>query len=715
MREAIALSLAPAAPAVDPELEAALALSMQTPSAAGGAATGGAAVGDDGDAELQAVLALSMQQAAETSKAEASAADIAMAEAEPDDDTPEPEPTAEGLGRFVFGDSPSPAALKQWHSQGICLGSLAHEMSRAASSDDSGAAVAVPFGAGILQEQGGPCAVLAAAQGFLLRRLLFDPDASRPQPEPAWRDAAGDEPLLPSDELATDALLSGLTDMLWGAATARRSHPPPPDAPPPRCVVALLPAEQLPFGGSPAELRAALLLPSARVVAESWGATRDALRQRLPALEAEHGALSFLYSAVLSRGVERFRRERDDGDEPLLHPTFGYCAQEVLNLLLTGFGVSNVFDGNRDLGGMVMRGISARPKIGILSELEALRYVEVARPEPSNPLLHRSTHRSTHPVIAPCPRRLDTGRRLCAAQVGSLFKQPTHPLWVVASESHYSLLFSLSGAVQHTSPLATLEEGLLRAFSAYDSEGNGFVSSEVTSPTRDTAAAVASASYSTPPPGPNRAHPPPPPPPLQPHAVPGAACSPRPAPPRPAPPRRRHSRRHGPWSGARVARLVPARLCDAAARRAPIQTRPRVDLADHVGQVPCGDAPSPPRRRRRRLRGRWQRRRCRRHAARPSAAAALQWPRRAWPYGQGAPRRTCRAGCRAGCADGEPGARGVHPDAVEGRARHIRRAAAQHQLSNRVRLVGPWAWLSKGHGAAPHGTGVALRGGAGVE
>ena len=90
-------------------------------------------------------------------------------------------------------------------------------MSRAPASDDS---AAVPFGAGILQEQGGPCAVLAAAQGFLLRRLLFDPDVARPTPEPEWRAEAGSEPLLPSAELAVEALLSGLADMLWTAATA---------------------------------------------------------------------------------------------------------------------------------------------------------------------------------------------------------------------------------------------------------------------------------------------------------------------------------------------------------------------------------------------------------------------------------------------------------------------------------------------------------------
>ena len=43
--------------------------------------------------------------------------------------------------------------------------------------------------------------------------------------------------------------------------------------------------------------------------------------------------------------------ERDDASLPLLDPHFGHCSQEGLNLLLAGVGVSNVFDGSRDLGG----------------------------------------------------------------------------------------------------------------------------------------------------------------------------------------------------------------------------------------------------------------------------------------------------------------------------------------------------------------------------
>lgn len=107
-------------------------------------------------------------------------------------------------------------------------------------------------------------------------------------------------------------------------------------------------------------------------------------------------------------------------------------------MLLVGRGVSNVFDGDRDLGGLTMRGVCERPPVGLLSELEALRYVEV----------------------------------------GSLSKRPSFPIWIVASESHYSVLFALRAAVQDTSALAAIEDELLRAFSAYDQEGNGFIAAD---------------------------------------------------------------------------------------------------------------------------------------------------------------------------------------------------------------------------------------------
>ena len=50
----------------------------------------------------------------------------------------------------------------------------------------------------------------------------------------------------------------------------------------------------------------------------------------------------------------------------------------MLNLLLVGAATSNVFDGARDLGGgFVLRGVPCRPAVGLLSELESLRYLQV--------------------------------------------------------------------------------------------------------------------------------------------------------------------------------------------------------------------------------------------------------------------------------------------------------------------------------------------------
>ena len=97
-----------------------------------------------------------------------------------------------------------------------------------------------------------------------------------------------------------------------------------------------------------------------------------------------------------------------------------------------GQGVSNVFDGERDLGGdLILRGVRQRPLVGFLSELEALRYVEV----------------------------------------GSYYKQPQLPLWVVASQTHYSVLFALSARALEASATETITDDLLRAFSEYDQEG----------------------------------------------------------------------------------------------------------------------------------------------------------------------------------------------------------------------------------------------------
>ncbi|KAM3573379.1 hypothetical protein VYU27_004620, partial [Nannochloropsis oceanica] len=120
------------------------------------------------------------------------------------------------------------------------------------------------------------------------------------------------------------------------------------------------------------------------------------------------GVLLFIYSLLLTRGSSLSRGDTDDPEQTTLTGRFGHCSQELLNLLLMGRATSNVFDGDKELGdsGLKLRGVSSRATIGYLTHLEALRYV----------------------------------------QVGSHYKTPHVPIWVVGSSSHFTVLFALEKA-----------------------------------------------------------------------------------------------------------------------------------------------------------------------------------------------------------------------------------------------------------------------------
>jgi len=150
------------------------------------------------------------------------------------------------------------------------------------------------------------------------------------------------------------------------------------------------------------------------------------------------GLLMIVYSALLSRSCDGARSDMDT-DTPLVDG-LGYCSMELVNLLLTGTAVSNVFDGHQCFGEaantqttaamdhsaaggirgpagaagneeeeeqqLVIKGVAGRSRVGLLTLFEWYRYVEV----------------------------------------GSFLKSPQLPVWVVCSESHFSVL-----ALGHTS------------------------------------------------------------------------------------------------------------------------------------------------------------------------------------------------------------------------------------------------------------------------
>jgi len=278
---------------------------------------------------------------------------------------------------------------------------------------------------GLRQASGGPCGVLAAVQAELVREMLFPADPAQEQGGPAL-----ERTVLPqAGELDVNALLAAaMSHILHRAATASSSNNAKG-----ACQIQLLQVE-----GSSLHLpMTAWQLADLRVI--TYATEEEARRgilQMLDMYSACTGCVSFLASAILSRGEERLRGDMDDPSSTLIGQ-FGHCSQDLINLLLTGRGTSNVMDGQVELGdsGLCVRGLSSRSTIGYLSHLEALRYCEV----------------------------------------GSFFKVPRVPIWVVGSSSHFSVLFCTSRKVNEESRSERLLSTLQRCFKAVDRDECGFI------------------------------------------------------------------------------------------------------------------------------------------------------------------------------------------------------------------------------------------------
>ncbi len=139
--------------------------------------------------------------------------------------------------------------------------------------------------------------------------------------------------------------------------------------------------------------------------------------------------LDFVATLVTSRGIEKVKAEMDDPETPLIS-RFGHCSQELMNLMLFGQATSNVFDGSQFIcEGLSVRGVPEEVDIhvGLLSELEVLRYVSVS----------------------------------------DRLKTPKYPFWIIGSTSHYTLVFSFDHTLAHVPELDQTEARIKRAFNLH--------------------------------------------------------------------------------------------------------------------------------------------------------------------------------------------------------------------------------------------------------
>ncbi|XP_032205392.1 ubiquitin carboxyl-terminal hydrolase MINDY-3 isoform X3 [Mustela erminea] len=226
-------------------------------------------------------------------------------------------------------------------------------------------------GSALEQFEGGPCAVIAPVQAFLLKKLLFSSEKS------SWRDCPEEE--------RKELLCHTLCDILESACCDNSGS---------YCLVSWLRGktaeETASISGSRAESSCQVEHSSALAVEElgferfhaliqkrsfrSLSELKDAVLDQYSMWGNKFGVLLFLYSVLLTKGIENIKNEIEDSNEPLIDPVYGHGSQSLINLLLTGHAVSNVWDGDRECSGMKLLGIHEQAAVGFLTLMEALRY-----------------------------------------------------------------------------------------------------------------------------------------------------------------------------------------------------------------------------------------------------------------------------------------------------------------------------------------------------
>uniref|UniRef100_A0A8C7XLK2 Ubiquitin carboxyl-terminal hydrolase MINDY n=1 Tax=Oryzias sinensis TaxID=183150 RepID=A0A8C7XLK2_9TELE len=290
------------------------------------------------------------------------------------------------------------------------------------------------------QFEGGPCAVIAPVQAFLLKNILFNRESSN------WRQ-------LPEEEQKT-ALCSTLSEILESACASLSTG---------FCIVTWA------KGHSPDTGKLTATEPESQVQTQDKPESSKPLQEQQPTYSAAEdlsferfhsvlhkrtilsasdlreevlslyhswrgccGVLLFLYSVILTKGIENIRNEIQDPTEPLVDPVHGHGSQSLVNLLVTGHAVSNVWDGDRECSGMKLHGIHKQASVGFLTLMESLRY----------------------------------------CKVGTFFKSPKFPIWILGSETHLSVFFTKEmSLVGPESP----SEQARRVFQSFDPEDNGFI------------------------------------------------------------------------------------------------------------------------------------------------------------------------------------------------------------------------------------------------
>ena len=261
---------------------------------------------------------------------------------------------------------------------------------------------------GIVQLEGGPCGVIASVQAFILSEMLFSRESDfSVDTRSGWE--------TPSRKEQKQLVAKAVAGIIWGCAQSKVGRGEDfmkieKKRPAKICHLADKPVLQRTKALKHDGVTEFIEVTTVFNFDDCYQCVKNNISMFMK--KDGGGVVCLAYSCLLSRGLDQITKDMDAnfGMVPKMIGHHGYAEQEFVNLMLTGAATSNVFDGEKRLEDesgssndcVVLGGIGERGKVGFLTLFEAFKNVEV----------------------------------------GANYKNPKTPVWVVCSESHYSVLFS---------------------------------------------------------------------------------------------------------------------------------------------------------------------------------------------------------------------------------------------------------------------------------
>ena len=235
---------------------------------------------------------------------------------------------------------------------------------------------------GIVQRKGGPCGLLSAVQALVLKHYMFG--------ENNTEQAEMDEVY---SYKRTQSLEKSIVEMIWRCRVKENKVY--------LAVLSMYKQFSLPIHSQPDGVTEHVKLISCSRKQELMSAVHSHINEYE---KGKGSCVLLLYSTILTHGISEIRSEMDENGGKLMG-LHNYCTQEMINLLLHGQAFSNAFDNSISLGeNTMLRGITNQSEVGLLSLFEHYDSIKI----------------------------------------GEYYKSPKFPIWLVCSESHFTVLFSLS-------------------------------------------------------------------------------------------------------------------------------------------------------------------------------------------------------------------------------------------------------------------------------